>query len=186
MILRLKTFFIQTVLFTIITEVYAQNKIFGYVIEITTGLPVENAVVFVNDEQNIPINPIIRDTTDALGYYEFDVDYGVYHFGVYAPYEINEESYLMVFIPGIFNILGDGSEYLSRFGLRTDFGISEAHFKFLFEFPNLDTVTFSEDPDDKLRMFFDARKQLSQSKVRTFGEPYFTQKPISYIEKYNW
>ncbi|MCR9132166.1 MAG: carboxypeptidase-like regulatory domain-containing protein [bacterium] len=182
----MKNYLLVLFLFAVIPNQYsqAQVKVEGYVIEITTGEPIQNAVVFVNDQYNITKDPSLRDTTNQNGFYTFSVDTGKYHFGVYAPYEIHNDSYMLVYQPGIFSIPDSMLSFFEEHRFRISFGLSRVHFETHLLRSDSDNWVFKDEY--LINRLFGQINQLTSSRVTTNAEPFLQYKPISYIEKKTW
>lgn len=163
----------------------AQVKVNGYVVEVTTGKPILDAVVFVNDEYNITKDPSLRDTTDINGFYEISIDSGKYHFGVYAPYQFEDDEYMLVFQPGIFSIPDSMYSFFKERDYRVSFGLSRVNFESL----HFMTYTFESTLYEKNQLFKRLNSdffELTMPRISTNANPFFLEKPISYIEKKSW
>ncbi|GAB5408991.1 MAG: hypothetical protein BalsKO_13560 [Balneolaceae bacterium] len=74
----------------------------GNVIETTTGLPIKDAVVYLNDKYNIAFENDLRTKTDINGYYEFkNLEIKEYSVNAYVIYEYLGDSIAFVFLPGV-------------------------------------------------------------------------------------
>jgi hypothetical protein len=182
----MRTIILGLILFTFIPFQFsnAQVKVHGYVVEVTTGKPILDAVVFVNDEYNITKDPSLRDTTDINGFYEISVDTGKYHFGVYAPYQFENEEYMLVYQPGIFDVSESSLPFFKEYGFKVSYGLSKTYFEILH--------ILKEDSESLYTKNNIVRKQLgdllylTKPRINTNSRPSYRNKPIIYTEKKSW
>ncbi|RNC85417.1 MAG: carboxypeptidase regulatory-like domain-containing protein [Balneola sp.] len=117
----MKTALIASLFLFIISPLYAQYSISGYVIDFGEAEPIEGALVFVHNEYNISFDPPINTTTDKSGYYEFDLPEGRYSVNVSVFYEVDADSFAFVYQPGVATLEG---EYFMKQGYDLNFGFS--------------------------------------------------------------
>ncbi len=118
---RMKPALITFLLLFIISPVYAQYSISGYVIDFGEAEPIEGALVFVHNEYNISFDPPINVTTDETGYFEFDLPKGRYSVNVSVFYEFDADSFAFVYQPGVVTL---ESEYFMKRPYDLNFGFS--------------------------------------------------------------
>lgn len=105
----------------------AQNKISGYVVDQSTGEPIEGVTVFVHDEYNLVIEPHIRTLTDEKGYYEFaDLEVKRYNVNFFNFYELAGDTFALILQPGIITLK---PELVGEEGFTLDISMSK---RFLF------------------------------------------------------
>ena len=163
-------------------DTYSQISVSGKVIEITTGLPISGATIFVHDEYNIALKPAVRTETDADGNYELSLPYGTYHLGAYSLYEAEEDTFALVYEPGIFS-LPDSVEFFTKYGLMVDFGMSKVHFKQLYQINKSGELDNNRVIDLIPYVYI---SPLTESRVHSNAPAHFKAASISFIEQKTW
>ncbi len=87
------------------TNLFAQNTICGYAVNVQDSVAMNNVTVFVYDESNLALPRDIRTTTNEEGYYEIpDIPFGKYSINAWAPVTFRADTFAYIVQPGVFNI----------------------------------------------------------------------------------
>lgn len=164
-------------------SVYSQTKVSGYVVELSTGEPINNATIFVHDAVNIAFNPPIRTTTNEDGYYELtDLEEGEkYSINAFVYYEILGDTMAYIYQPGVFTIPKINTE-IFRNGIEFNFAFSEYEFKHKYYFRKAaqsgNLPTMNRQTAIAIR--------FSKPKIETNFYHYFEKTETSFFEKKTW
>lgn len=163
------------------SNVSAQVKLTGYVIEMSTAQPIKGATVFIHNEFNIAFNPPIQTQTNEHGYYEFsNINPGKYSVNAFVLYELMGDTLAYVYQPGILTV-----ENIDYSALRNTIGLNFAFSKneFEFQYHLKESVQSGNMPDLDASIYTVFR--FLKPRVET-SLPSFKRSETTFIEKKSW
>lgn len=168
--------------FTFATTVNSQIKISGYVIEMSTGTPIQNATVFVHDEFNITFTPSIQTTTNEDGYYEFtDFKEGKYSINAFVYYEALGDSIAYIYQPGVLTVPEINTSVFKN-GIEFNFAFSEVEFRHLYYMKK----AFLSGNRPLVERHTSVATRFLKPRVESNVLPYFKKTETILFEKKTW